>query len=217
MDDHPPSSRRERRVAARRTLILEAAARLFAEKGFHRTTTKDIAEAADVSEGTLYNYFENKDEMLMGIMTLLVDAQRMDLRLTDGLPVDARHFLMAMLENRREMVEQKGEMLQSVLSEILVNPDLRQRYYQQLTLPVLGLLTGHLQARSQMGQIKPVDAALVSQILVGLTTGLFVLEVLGDPKVTTEWEELSEVITSILFDGIANRTNDHDPEEPVSP
>lgn len=217
MDDHPPSSRRERRVAARRTLILEAAARLFAEKGFHRTTTKDIAEAADVSEGTLYNYFENKDEMLMGIMTLLVDAQRMDLRLTDGLPVDARHFLMAMLENRREMVEQKGEMLQSVLSEILVNPDLRQRYYQQLILPVLGLLTGHLQARSQMGQIKPVDAALVSRILVGLTTGLFVLEVLGDPKVTTEWEELSEVITSILFDGIANRTNDHDPEEPVSP
>ena len=217
MDDHPTSSRRERRVAARRTLILEAAARLFAEKGFHRTTTKDIAEAADVSEGTLYNYFENKDEMLMGIMTLLVDAQRMDLRLTDGLPVDARHFLMAMLENRREMVEQKGEMLQSVLSEILVNPDLRQRYYQQLTLPVLGLLTGHLQARSQMGQIKPVDAALVSRILVGLTTGLFVLEVLGDPKVTTEWEELSELITSILFDGIANRTNDHDPEEPVSP
>ncbi len=95
MDDHPPSSRRERRVAARRTLILEAAARLFAEKGFHRTTTKDIAEAADVSEGTLYNYFENKDEMLMGIMTLLVDAQHMNILLSDGLPVDARHFLQS--------------------------------------------------------------------------------------------------------------------------
>jgi AcrR family transcriptional regulator len=216
MEDHPPSSRRERRIAARRTLILEAAARLFAEKGFHRTTTKDIAEAADVSEGTLYNYFENKDEMLMGIMTLLVDAQRMDLRLSDGLPVDARHFLMAMLQSGREMVEQKGDMLQSVLSEILVNPDLRQRYYQELTLPVLGLLTGHLQARSLMGQIKPVDAALVSRILVGLTTGLFVLEVLGDPKVAAGWEELSEVITSVLFDGVANRANDHDPEESVS-
>jgi AcrR family transcriptional regulator len=216
MDDHPPSSRRERRIAARRTLILEAAARLFAEKGFHRTTTKDIAEAADVSEGTLYNYFENKDEMLMGIMTLLVDAQIMDHRLSDGLPVDARRFLTSMLQSRREMVEQKGAMLQSVLSEILVNPDLRERYYQELTLPVLGLLTGHLQARSLMGQIKPVDAALVSRILVGLITGLFILEVLGDPKVTAGWEELSEVITSVLFDGVANRTNDHDPEEPVS-
>jgi AcrR family transcriptional regulator len=216
MDDHPPSSRRERRIAARRTLILDAAARLFAEKGFHRTTTKDIAEAADVSEGTLYNYFENKDEMLMGIMTLLVDAQQMSLRLSDGLPVDARRFLMAMLQSRQEMVEQKGAMLQSVLSEILVNPDLRERYYRELTLPVLGLLTGHLQARRVMGQIKPVDAALVSRILVGLTTGLFILEVLGDPMVTDGWEELSEVITSVLFDGVANRTNDHDPEEPVS-
>ena len=61
MDQDLSTSRRERRIANRRTLILEAAARLFAEKGFHRTTTRDIAEAADVSEGTLYNYFENKE------------------------------------------------------------------------------------------------------------------------------------------------------------
>jgi AcrR family transcriptional regulator len=216
MEDHPPNSRRERRAAARRTLILEAAARLFAEKGFHRTTTKDIAEAADVSEGTLYNYFENKDEMLMGIMTLLVDAQHMNMLLSDGLPVDARHFLRAMLQNRREMVEQSGEMMQAVLSEILVNPDLRQRYYQELALPAIGLLTGHLQARSLMGQIRTVDPALTARILVGLTTGLFILEVLGDPPIKVGWEELSEVITSVLFDGVANRTINHDPEEPVS-
>lgn len=216
MDDHSPSSRRERRLAARRTLILEAAARLFAEKGFHRTTTRDIAEAADVSEGTLYNYFDNKDQMLMGIMSLLVENQHMSIRLSDGLPLDARQFLSAMLQNRREMVEQNGTMLQAVLSEILVNPDLRQRYYQELTLPALGLLTGHLQARSMMGQIRAVDPELTSRILIGLTTGLFILEVLGDPVVKAGWEDLTQVIESILFDGVANRTNDHDLEEPVS-
>ena len=216
MDDHPPSSRRERRVAARRTLILEAAARLFAEKGFHRTTTRDIAEGADVSEGTLYNYFENKDEMLMGIMTLLVEAQHLTIHFSDGLPVDARDFLSAMLQNRREMVEQSGPMLQSVLSEILVNPDLRQRYYQELVLPALSLLTEHLQARSQMGQIRPVDPALTARILIGLTTGLFILDVLGDPPIKTGWEGLSEAITSVLFDGVANRTMNHDPEEPAT-
>lgn len=216
MDDHSPSSRRERHLAARRTLILEAAARLFAEKGFHRTTTRDIAEAADVSEGTLYNYFDNKDQMLMGIMSLLVENQHMSIRLSDGLPLDARQFLSAMLQDRREMVEQNGTMLQAVLSEILVNPDLRQRYYQELTLPALGLLTGHLQARSMMGQIRAVDPELTSRILIGLTTGLFILEVLGDPVVKAGWEDLTQVIESILFDGVANRTNDHDLEEPVS-
>jgi AcrR family transcriptional regulator len=216
MDDHPPSSRRERRIAARRKLILEAAARLFAEKGFHRTTTKDIAEAADVSEGSLYNYFENKDEMLMGIMTLLVDAQHMNIRLSEGLPLDARQFLMVMLQNRRELVEQKGAMLQAVLSEILVNPELRERYYQELILPFLGLLTGHIQERGLAGQIRLVDPAIVARILVGLTTGLFILDVLGDPPVKAGWEELSEVITSVLFEGVTNRTIDNDPEEPVS-
>ena len=182
MDDHPPSSRRERRAAARRTLILEAAARLFAEKGFHRTTTKDIAEAADVSEGTLYNYFENKDEMLMGIMTLLVDAQHMNILLSDGLPVDARHFLRAMLQNRREMVEQSGEMMQAVLSEILVNPDLRQRYYQELAQPAIGLPTGHLQARSLMGQIRTVVSSVYGRLVFVLRMGFLFLFLLFDSR-----------------------------------
>jgi hypothetical protein len=154
--------------------------------------------------------------MLMGIMTLLVESQHMNIRLSDGLPLDARQFLRAMLENRREMLEQNGTMLQAVLSEILVNPHLRQRYYQELTLPALGLLTGHLQARSLMGQIRTVDPALTARILIGLTTGLFILDVLGDPPVKEGWEDLTQVIESILFDGVANRTRDHDPEEPVS-
>ena len=50
MDNKPASTRRERQNAARVEQILDAAIRLFAEKGFHRTTTRDIAEAADVAE-----------------------------------------------------------------------------------------------------------------------------------------------------------------------
>ncbi len=49
------AARRERRIAARKEQILDAAAQVFAAKGFHRATTKEIAEAADVSEGTIYN------------------------------------------------------------------------------------------------------------------------------------------------------------------
>lgn len=48
-----PTTRRERRIAARKAQILDAAARVFAKRGLHRATTKEIAEAADVSAGTL--------------------------------------------------------------------------------------------------------------------------------------------------------------------
>ena len=205
MDQDFSTSRRERRIANRRILILEAAARLFAEKGFHRTTTRDIAEAADVSEGTLYNYFENKDELLMGIMAHLAETQHMDDGFAGEVSGDAREFLRALLRERRETIEQSGYMLQSVLSEILVNPELRERYYEGLMLPMLKALKDHLKARHQTGQVRIDDPALTARVLAGLLQGLFLLEVLGDPEVGYNWDELSDTIINILFDGIGNQ------------
>jgi AcrR family transcriptional regulator len=206
--DQPAHTRRERRVAARKVQILDAAARLFAEKGFHRTTTKDIAEAADVSEGTLYNYFENKEDMLLGIMSRLVETQHLTASLIWSIPDDAREFLYNMLSQRKEFVEQDGARLQSVFSEILVDPDLRRQYYQELVQPNFELLEAHLHARRDLGQIRDVDLALAVRILIALTTGLFFLEVLGDPLVKNQWDELSKLITSIFFDGVTPRIAD---------
>ena len=42
---------------ARRNQILDAATKVFAEKGFHSTTIKDIAREAGIADGTIYNYF----------------------------------------------------------------------------------------------------------------------------------------------------------------
>ncbi len=203
--DRPADTRRERRVAARKVQILDAAARLFAEKGFHRTTTKDIAEAADVSEGTLYNYFENKEDMLLGIMSRLVETQHLTASLIWSIPDDAREFLYTMLSQRKDFVKQDGAMLQSVFSEILVDPDLRQQYYQELVLPNFELLEAHLHARRDLGQIRDVDLPLAVRILIALTTGLFFLEVVGDPLVKDRWDDLSKLITSIFFDGVSPR------------
>lgn len=47
------------------SLILDAADKLFHEKGFEGTRTADIAAEAGVSEGTLYNYFSSKSDMMM--------------------------------------------------------------------------------------------------------------------------------------------------------
>jgi AcrR family transcriptional regulator len=200
--DQPPHSRRERRVAARRAQILEAAARLFAEKGFHRTTTRDIAQAADVSEGTLYNYFDNKEDMLIGIMSTLGANQHLSASLIRSLPLDARNFLYSTLSTRREFIDQNGAMLQSVLSEILVDPELRKQYYQELVLPNFEMLEAHLEARRDLGQIRDIDIPLAVRLLVSMMTGLFFLNVLGDPVVKDRADELSQEITSIFFDGV---------------
>ncbi len=52
-------------VATRRKQIFEAAARVFAEKGYHNATVQDVADEAGLGKGTLYEYVTSKKELLL--------------------------------------------------------------------------------------------------------------------------------------------------------
>ncbi len=60
-----PVGRRERRRQETRERIYRAAIHLFAERGFFETTTEQITEAADVGQGTFFNYFPSKQHVLV--------------------------------------------------------------------------------------------------------------------------------------------------------
>jgi AcrR family transcriptional regulator len=55
--------RKERERERRRQQIMVAAKRVFSQKGFNKSTMEDIAREAELSPGTLYLYFKNKDEL----------------------------------------------------------------------------------------------------------------------------------------------------------
>mgnify|MGYP000017644808 CR=1 FL=1 len=55
-----------------RTRILEAAARVFAEKGYHETRMDDIVAASDSSKGSLYFHFPNKEEIFFGLIETFI-------------------------------------------------------------------------------------------------------------------------------------------------
>ncbi|HEV3229705.1 MAG TPA: TetR family transcriptional regulator [Solirubrobacteraceae bacterium] len=59
---------RERKKQHTRQLISDTARRLFAERGFEQVTVADVARAADVSEGTVFNYFPAKEDLVYGRM-----------------------------------------------------------------------------------------------------------------------------------------------------
>ena len=203
-------ARRERQMAARLEQILDAAAHLFADRGFHRTTTKDIAEAADVAEGTLYNYFETKNDLLFAILARLSESELPQAGLVPGAagPAvvsagDARQHFASLLDLRREYVKENSVMLQAILSEILANAELRQRYAEQLMEPTLNGLEKELTLRIKLGQLEDLDVPATARVLTSMWIGLFILQLLENPQNQPNWERLAQATIHIVFDGIA--------------
>jgi AcrR family transcriptional regulator len=62
-----PPGRRERRKADTRQRLLDAALASFAQVGYHASTFDDIANAADVSRATAFNYFPRKEDLIIGL------------------------------------------------------------------------------------------------------------------------------------------------------
>ena len=58
--------------AATRASILNSALQLFAEKGYAHTTTRNIAQAADLSVGLMYHYFDNKESLLQAVFDFVM-------------------------------------------------------------------------------------------------------------------------------------------------
>lgn len=84
MQESPLSAERE----ARRRSILQAAIETFAQQGFAASRTRDIAARAGVAEGTIYLYFDSKDELLLTAFREMVNefAASLDRLLEDPRP-----------------------------------------------------------------------------------------------------------------------------------
>ncbi len=64
-------SKREQLREERRQQIIDAALAVFTQKGFHAANVSDVAAQAGVSQGTIYWYFESKEELLMAALLSL--------------------------------------------------------------------------------------------------------------------------------------------------
>lgn len=150
----------------RRKMILAAAARVFAHKGYQRATVKEIAEQAGIAPGTIYLYFKDKRELLLKIAETLVQAMTQDLR--ERVPHDNDPaFLQQLLRERLNTLEQNWAFFRVLAAEMWTDEELRSQHLSRVLAPTVSAVETYLRDRIAEGQVRPCDPQIVATALVG--------------------------------------------------
>lgn len=183
----PTVDLKEQMVEHRRTQILLGAAKVFAEKGYHKATTKEIAQAAGVSEGTIYNYFDNKRELLLAMIELLA-LQSLKSIINTQPPADPKEFISMILRDRYQLAQERGYLIMPILAETFTDTELRQELYQKLAMPVAGFLERYIQTHIDSGLFRPVNPVIATRVFVGSIVVNFAMKL---ANLDTRYEEIS--------------------------
>jgi AcrR family transcriptional regulator len=174
------SGLREKQKADRDQRILKAATRLFREEGYDRTKIETIAAKAQVSIGTVYNYYQNKGDLLVAIVSMEVnEVLRAGAALIEQPlgPVEAAVTDLIFIYLDHSLVYLTKEMWRHAMAISTRQPDspFGRRYSElddRLTRQVRALIE-RLQAE---GRVKAdVDASAAGEVIFNNTNMMFIL------------------------------------------
>ena len=207
VDGRRTSLRRQRRIAARRLQILNAAEAIFVAKGYHGATTRHIAEKADLAEGTLYNYFPSKRELFFGVMQRRVDPL---VEAIGRLQVDTvEDMVVALLASRfQRMIRERG--LRMFLHEATLDPEISRYLNEQILARIARAIQEQMAQLLAAGIMRPVDPAIASWTLMGAVVGMALFSDLGAAPVLAAAapEELAAHVSDIFLNGLARHAED---------
>jgi len=167
-------TRRERKKEKNRNDIIECAVSLFKEKGFAETTIDEILDKANISRGTLYNYFPDKESILVGYF------QNKIARASQELSAD----MQTADQNIREQLDILIDFMQQIFTDDLDLAEIYFRYrLQSFGNPfessqrsgMENLVTGIIQAGQTSGEIRSdLPAAMIARNFQFISTSFLI-------------------------------------------
>jgi AcrR family transcriptional regulator len=196
---------KEQVAELRRKQIVLGAAQVFAEKGYHRATTKEIAQAAGISEGTIYNYFDNKRELLLAMIEMLA-VQSLKGIIANQPPADPKEFITLILRDRYQLAQERGYQIAPILAEVFTDAELRQEAYRKIAMPVAALLEQYIQTQIDSGRFRPANPMIATRMFIGAIIINFSMKLARlDPRYETiSADALIEELASLFVGMLLN-------------
>lgn len=189
-----------------RSRILQSALHLFAKRGYEGTTTKDLAAAANVAEGTLFRHFHNKKAILTEVVTLGWVDLLTDL-LTELSEMGSYKAIAQMMRKRMKNMSHNSDLLRVCFIEAQFHPDLREKVQSEVIDKMTDVAEAFFQTAMDRGVYRQMNPKIVAQVFLGMFaiagfSDQTIIEPNASPKAL---QEMAEGIADIFLNGVLNR------------
>jgi AcrR family transcriptional regulator len=196
--NRPPQSETETR-----NRILQAAQRLFARRGYDGTTTRDLAQAAGVAEGTLFRHFENKKAILIEVATkgwveILTDL------LTELSEMGSYKAVAQVMRRRMMRISENADMMRVCFMEAQFHPELRDRIQSEVIMKMTDVAEAFFQTAMDRGIYRRTNPKIVAQVFLGMfAVAGFSHDTIMEPGASPQaMQEMAEGIADIFLNGV---------------
>lgn len=170
----------------RRKQILESALKIFTEKGYNGSTTVDIAKEADISEVTLFRYFDSKKQIFIeAIEPILITSLKESLVASKDLkPMEKLEYI---LKNRISFISEHHKVIKLILMESQFNPEIAD-------FDIINQITSLLKDSIREAGISLEDEEFSLRLLMGSILSFLYLPKIGDKEIDNYVKELLKKI-----------------------
>jgi AcrR family transcriptional regulator len=187
----------------RREQILDAAAGLFIQQGYHGLSMRQISEALGVTKAALYYHFKDKEELFLAVLKAYLDKLEATLDQIQAKPLSNRDRLSRFVEHILSQPGEQHAIIRLASQEMRhVSAAQRQAFNLVYHQKFIGKIQAILQAGMEQAEFQPIDAQVATWALLGLVYPHL------DPSHAGEAALPGAVIRQILaiyFEGIALR------------
>lgn len=194
----------------KRDRILDAAIRVFAEKGYAGARVADVARAAGVADGTIYLYFDSKDALLIAIfeekMERIITVAEAELTTMDD-PVERLGYF---IRHHIEAVDANPDLAEVMLVELRFSDKFLKEYEPALLWRYMTLLSGIISSGQKSGHFRPdIPAGVAAGAIFGALDEVSLHRTLARRRRTelkSDSTATAEAITKLMVGGLGTRT-----------
>ncbi|MBN2414643.1 TetR/AcrR family transcriptional regulator [bacterium] len=178
--------------------ILETAGDLFTRFGIRRVTIEEVCAKANVSKGTFYKHFSNKNDLVMALLNMIMEGAMAEYRNIMAGTLPFKDKVKRMI---RMKMERTGGMSREFLMDIIESgPPEAVAYYKEQAAATIAAITGDFIAAQQRGDIR---RTIKPEFILYFFNHM--IEMVQDPKLDELYATPGEMInelTNFFFYGV---------------